>query len=202
VWQGEMSRERQPELPNVWHQRRAQRVRCMPGLGLPEEPEVSWTRARVGEVPVGAEIPETGMRMLVLVSAVEEQEFQPETHVVDNEGVFTARGLAVPLERIGVEAVKVGRSVRRLVLGDEEPDRVRAGRAKDASIQGGIGNSEHLAKVFAGVDATEDEARGGLHRGSICPTEGYGPGGLTFRFSGERKRVRWNRRLDAGRARR
>ena len=39
-----------PKLPNVWHQRRAQRVRCMPGLGGAAEagPGVEWGEALEG----------------------------------------------------------------------------------------------------------------------------------------------------------
>ena len=48
-------------MPNVWHQRRAKRVRCMPGLGFREVQAETEAPARVGwrhVLNAGAEPPE------------------------------------------------------------------------------------------------------------------------------------------------
>jgi hypothetical protein len=39
------------DAPNVWHQRRAQRVRCMPGLDAPARMEWAKRTTDVGEAP-------------------------------------------------------------------------------------------------------------------------------------------------------
>jgi hypothetical protein len=71
---------------------------------------------------------------LVLALPEEEEKLKAPLLVFDDEGVGPAAQLTVPLQHVTVEEIQIVRSIRRLLLRDEEPDRVSSCGSKDPCV--------------------------------------------------------------------
>lgn len=73
--------------------------------------------------------------------------------MLQNEGIGSPQGLSLHAKGVAFQGVFVLGSVRRLVFGDEQPDRVVPLRAEDPGVERGVVNVEACLEVRSAVNA-------------------------------------------------
>jgi hypothetical protein len=96
----------------------------------------------VADIAKGADVAESGTWKLVFSLAKEDQDFQPEAVMADNQVICSAASLALPVQKIAIQAIVILRAIGRFLFGDEKPDRCRAFGTKYAGVKRRIGDTE------------------------------------------------------------
>ena len=98
-------------------------------------------------------VAEACARVFPLIHPKEQNQLEASFHVLDDEPIGPAHGLALPAQQVPIEAVFVLSAVRLFVHGDEQPHRVVTLGLEDPVVQGRIRDPELPAQIFAGLDA-------------------------------------------------